>query len=427
MMLDIKEIREQPDIFRDSFKRMKKKELLAKFEKVILQDIKLREMKVNLDKLRSSRNTLSQEVSKFKKEGKDVSNILKEVKELPNKIKKAEEKYEKIDKEINFCLSSLPNILHHTVKYGKDDSDNVEIKKWGTIPKFDFQVKNHVEILEELGLVDFEASAKAAGTGFYYLKGDLALLNQALIQYVIDFMNKKKYTYIEVPLMLWKEVLAAGIDVDNFKASIYEVEGEGKAMIGTSEFALLAMHQDQIMDVEKLPKKYFSYSMCFRKEIGAHGINEKGLWRTHQFNKVEQFIFCRRENSDDFYTELLQNSEEIFQALELPYRVIELCTGDMAVWKHRSGDIEVWRPTTESYGEVTSVSNCTDYQARKLKIRYKDGDKKSIVHTLNNTAIATSRALVTIVENYQQKDGSVIIPKVLQPYMNGKKKLTKLS
>ena len=421
-MIDIRLVREKPDLFLKCYKFMKKSELVEAFNELVVKDKKLREIKVELDQLRSSRNILSEEINKLKKAGKDISIVLKKVKSLPEEIKQLEEEYNSVEIRISELMLILPNLIHEKVPYGESDKDNVQIKKFGKVPKFDFPVKNHVEILENLGLVDFDASAKVIGNGFYYLKGDLALLNQALIRFTIDYMTEKGYEYVEPPLMLKKEILMGAIDKNVFENSVYQIEGQNAALIGTSEFAILGMHANEIIT---LPKKYFSYSMCFRQEIGAHGINEKGLWRTHQFNKVEQFIFCSKEQSWKFYDELLKNTEGIFQALELPYRVIEICTGDLAVWKARSADVEVWRPTLNAYGEVASLSNCTDYQARNLNIRYEDKEGREVVHTLNNTALATSRAMVAIIENNQQKDGTVLIPKMLWKYMGGKKVLKK--
>lgn len=421
-MLDIKLVREKPDLFEKSYSRMKRPELLTSFKELVEKDKQVRTLKGELDTLRSQKNTLSQEINALRKAGKAIDTVLKKMKELPEEVRKKEEEYLAVESRVGELLKTLPNLIHEKVPYGLNDKDNPEIKKWGKLPKFDFPVKNHVEILEALGAVDFDASARATGNGFYYLKGDFALLNQALIRFVLDYMQEKNYIYIEPPLMLKKDILFAGIDQKAFEQSIYTLEGEDTCMIGTSEFAILGMHADQVL--ADLPKKYFSYTMCFRKEIGAHGINEKGLWRTHQFNKIEQFIFCSVEDSWKMYDELLKNTEGIFQALELPYRVIEICTGDLASWKARSADVEVWRPTTNAYGEVASLSNCTDYQARNLNIRYETKDGKEIVHTLNNTALATSRALVAIVEHYQQKDGSIAIPKVLQKYI-GKKVIKK--
>lgn len=419
-MIDIKLLRDNPEIFKKNYYRMKKVELIEKVNDLVEKDKQLRVLKKKLDDLRSKRNTLSEEVNRLKKEGKNIEDVLKRIKSLPGEIKVKEEEYNFIENDIKILLNELPNLIHEKVPYGESEKDNKVLKKVGKVPKFKFPVKGHVEILENLGLVDFDASAKVVGSGFYYLKGDLALLNQALLRFAVDYMYKKKYIYIEPPLMLKKNILMAAIDDNVFENSVYQIKDSDECLIGTSEFAILGMHAGEVM--KDLPKKYFSYSMCFRRETGAHGINERGLWRTHQFNKVEQFIFCTRKDSWKFYDELLKNTESIFKALKLPYRVIEICTGDLAIWKARSADIEVWRPTTNSYGEVASLSNCTDYQARNLGI--KDSDKE-IVHTLNNTALATSRALVVIIENNQQKDGTVKIPKVLWKYMNGKKVLKK--
>lgn len=424
-MLDIKFIRENPEAVKENIRKKHQEERVLLVDKLLSKDKEYLNLLKKAEELRRKRNNLSEDINKAKKEGKDVKKILQEAKEVPEKIKKIEEEQISLKTEIDKLLYQIPNIMHKSVPIGKDSSENVEIKKWGEIKKFKFPLKNHVELIEKLGVVDFDASIKLSGNGFYLLKGELALLNQALIKFAIDFMQSKGYTYIEPPLMIHKEVLDAAMDTQSFVNTIYKIEGEDLNLIGTSEHALLGMHIGQAIPENELPKKYFSYSMCFRKEIGSHGINEKGLWRTHQFNKIEQFIFCKPEDSYKFYDELLANSEELFQKLELPYRVIECCSGDLATWKAKSADIEVYRPTTNNYGEVTSLTNCTDFQARGLGIRvvYNDG-KRAILHTLNNTAVATSRALVAIIENYQNKDGSISIPKVLQKYMYGLKKIS---
>lgn len=413
-MLDAKFVREHIEDIKETIKRQKREELLPVVEKFLQKDEKWRQLKVEADTLRAERNKLSEEVNKTKKAGGDIGPVITKVKEIPNKIKAIEEEMEALD--IKEELRQIPNVMHKDVPYGKSDEENPEIKRWGEHKEFSFPVKNHVEIIEKLGLADFEASARSSGNGFYYLKGDLALLNQALIQFAISKMREKKYTYIEPPLMVRREVLDAAMDADAIEQSIYAIDGdENLAMIGTAEHAILGMHEGETLD--ELPRKYFGYSMCFRREIGSHGINEKGLWRTHQFNKVEQFIFCLPNESWKLYDELMQNSEEILQALELPYRVIEICTGDLAVWKARSHDVEVWRPTTKKFGEVMSLSNCTTYQSADLGIRYNVNGEKGFVHTLNNTALATSRIMVAILENNQQEDGSVVIPEVLRGFM----------
>jgi len=419
-MLDINLIRKNPEVVRKNQKRSGKDK--DKVDEILKLDKEWRELKTNLDSLRSKRNQISEEINKIKKQGKNADNLIKEAKEMPIKIREGEEREEKLRQEINSILKAMPNIISNKTPEGKDASENVEIKKWGKIPKFNFTPKTHVELAEALKIADFESSAETSGNGFYYIKNELAILNQALIRFAIDHMRSKKFEYIETPIMIKKDILTTSEGSEAFLNSIYEVKDTDLALIGTAEHSLMAMHRNHIFQEHELPKKYFSYSMCFRKEIGSHGINEKGLWRTHQFNKIEQFIFCLPEDSEKYYQELLKNSEDILKALELPYRVIELCTGDLAKWKYRSADLEVWRPTTKSYGEVMSLSNITDYQARDHNIRVvRKDNERQVVHTLNDTALATSRILVTILENNQQKDGSISIPKVLQKYTGFKK------
>ncbi len=414
-MIDIKLIRENPELVKENQKRTGQKSEVI--NAVLKLDEQWRKKKHEADKLRSERNKISKKINQAKKQKKDFKQLIKKAKLIPDKIKKIEVQTNELKKKRDKLLATIPNIISDKTPLGKDDSDNVEIKKFGKIPKFNFKVKNHVELAEKLGIADFEESAKTSGNGFYYLKNKLAILNQALIKFGIDYMEKKKYEYIETPLMIRKEILTTSESEESFTNSIYAVEDTDLALIGTAEHSLIAMHKNQTFNEKQLPKKYFSYSMCFRKEIGSHGINEKGLWRTHQFNKVEQFIFCLPEHSEKFYDELLKNSEGILKELKLPYRIVEICTGDLAKWKFRSADIEVWRPTTNSYGEVMSLSNIKDYQARdhNIKVVRKNGERQ-IIHTLNNTALATSRILVAILENNQQKDGSIKIPKVLWKY-----------
>ncbi|HVY01610.1 MAG TPA: serine--tRNA ligase [Candidatus Nanoarchaeia archaeon] len=419
-MLDIKLIRENSEIVRENIKKKDQLQKLPLVDEILRIDQEWRKLKGQTDDLRASRNKVSKEISDFKKAGKDTSSLMKQASEIPNKILETEAKMLELEEKINTILRQLPNIISPQTPKGKDGSENKEIKKGGKIRKFDFPVKNHVEILESLNLVDFDASARAAGNGFYYLKGDLALLNQALIQFAISKITKKGYTYVEPPLMLHEKEIFASMDKNAIEQSVYKIKDEDLNLIGTSEQSVLAMHANQTINEWDLPKKYVSYSMCFRKEVGAHGINEKGLWRTHQFNKVEQFVFSTPEQSIKIYDELLKNSEEILDELEIPYRVIEICTGDLADWKYRSADLEVWRPTTKEYGEVMSLSNCTDYQARKLNIKCLDRQgNKRVLHTLNDTAIATSRIMVAIIENNQNEDGTVNVPKVLVPFMHG--------
>jgi len=418
MMLDIKLIRENPKLVKENIKKKFQNDKLVLVDRVLKLDGQWRKLKYKADKLRSNRNKISEQINKAKKSKNEseAKKLIKQAKEIPKEITKIEEKTRKLEKDIREAMIKIPNIISKQTPIGKDESKNKEIRKVGKIKKMS-NVKTHVELAEKLEIVDFESSARVSGKGFYYLKNELALLNQALIRFAIDFMKKKSYEYIETPLMLNEKSIFASMDKKAIEDSVYSIKNEDLNLIGTAEQPLLAMHSQDSLRENTLPRKYSSYSMCFRKEIGAHGINEKGLWRTHQFNKIEQFIFCKPEDSEKIYNELLKDSEEILKQLELPYRIIEICSGDLADWKFRSHDLEVYRPTTKEYGEIMSLSNCTDYQARKLGIKVVDkhGERK-VLHTLNNTVLATSRILVAILENNQTKEGNIKIPKVLWKY-----------
>ncbi|MBU5688394.1 MAG: serine--tRNA ligase, partial [Candidatus Aenigmarchaeota archaeon] len=372
--------------------------------------------------LRKKRNEITEEISKLKKQGKDVNNLLKEVKEIPEKIKQLEEELAKYEEKVNWYLLRLPNILHESVPYGKDDKDNVVIKVWGNPPKFDFQPKNHLEILEGLGLIDLERAAKVAGAGFYYLKEDLVLLDQALQKFAIDHLRKKGFKLILPPYMLRKDAYMGVTDLDAFHDVLYKIEDEDLYMIATAEHPLGAMFKDEVFSKKDLPLKLVGVSPCFRKEVGAHGKYTKGLFRVHQFHKVEQFVFCLPDQSWQIHEELQQNSEELYQALGIHYRVVNVCTGDIGSIAAKKYDIEFWMADGQ-FREIGSNSNCTDYQARRLNIKYREKEGQApigFVHTLNNTALATSRTIIAIIEQFQQKDGSVVIPKPLRPYMDGK-------
>ena len=419
-MIDIKLIRENPEIVKENIKKKFQENKLILVDEIRKKDEEWRKLKFQVDNLRKERNVVSEGINSAKKakDEKKAKELIEKAKVIPAQILELEEKEVRLQEEIKQMMLQIPNIMSKHVPIAKDATGNVEIKKWGKIPKYSFPVKNHVELAESLGIVDFESAQRVSGKGFYYLKNELALLNQALIRFTIDHMKTKKgYEYIETPLMLNEKAVFASMDKAAIEQSVYSIKDQDLNLIGTAEQSLLAMHTGDTLKEEELPKKYFAYSMCFRQEIGAHGINEKGLWRTHQFNKVEQFIFCKPEESEKLYDELLKNSEEILQALELPYHVIEICSGDLGDWKFRSADLEVYRSTTKEYGEVMSLTNCTDYQARKLDIKCIDKhSNRRFLHTLNDTAMATSRILVSILENNQQKDGSISIPKVLCKY-----------
>lgn len=425
-MFDIKFLREHPDKVKDNIKKKHKTDRLKLVDLAIEKDKKWRELKGEVDALRAERNKISKAVGDAKKAGKDTKKLLKEAGEIPGKIESVEKKMYSLEEELSEIMSKIPNMMHESVAIGKDDSENVTMRKIGKPKDFNFEVKNHAEIAEGLGLADFDSSSKTSGNGFYYLQGDLALLNQALIRFAIDKLVSKGFTYVETPLMLRGNVMSNVTDLNDMKNQIYKIDEEDLYLIGTSEHSMIGRYIDTILLEKQLPMKFASYSMCFRKEIGAHGIDEKGLYRTHQFNKVEMVVICKPEDSMKFYEEIQAVTIEIFKELEIPIRILGICSGDLGDLKHVQVDIEAWSPRKKSYFEVGSCSNLTDAQARKLKIRVDPGNKEKYVpHTLNNTAIATSRAMVAILENYQQKDGSVEIPKVLLPYMHGKKFLGK--
>lgn len=426
-MLDIKLIRENPDIVRKDLKKRNDTEKLKWVDELIDVDKKRRDIIQQVNDLRKKRNEVTQEIARLKKEGKDVSKKLKEVKEIPDKIKILEEKLAKYEEKTKYYLMRLPNILHESVPFGKDDHDNVVIRVVGKKPHFDFEPKNHVEILQNLGLIDLERAAKVAGNGFFYLKEDLVLLDQAIQRFAIDFLRKRGYLLINPPYMLRKDAYLGVTDLDAFHDVLYKIEDEDLYMIATAEHPIGAMFKDEILDKNDLPLKFVGVSPCFRKEVGSHGKYTKGLFRVHQFHKVEQFIFCLPEDSWKLHEELQKNSEDLYQALGLHYRVVNVCTGDIGSIAAKKYDTEVWM-ADDQFREIGSNSNCTDYQARRLNIRFREKEGQAtagFVHTLNNTALATSRTMIAIIEQFQQKDGSVIIPKALRPYMNGIEKLKK--
>jgi seryl-tRNA synthetase len=427
-MFDIKLIREKPKAVEENLKKRMDEEKLKMLEDLIEKDKKYRGDLQELEKLKHDRNVISEEIAALKKAGKDTSTKVKKASEIPNKIKKLEEEVLKLKEKIDFYLMSLPNMLHESVPIGKDENDNVVIKTWGKVPKFDFETKNHAEIVTNLGLLDEERAAKAVGRGFYYLKGSLALLDQAIIKYAIDFLVKRGYVFVFPPAMLKRDAYEGMVDLADFENVMYKIENEDLYMIATAEHSVGSMYKDEVLNKKDLPIKFVGLSTNFRKEIGAHGKYTKGLFRVHQFNKVEQFIFCLPEDSWKFHEELEKNSEELYQGLGLHYQVVNVCTGDIGSIAAKKYDILCWM-ADGVFRETGSNSNCTDYQARRLNIKYREKEGQSpagFVHTLNNTALATSRTMVAIIEQYQQKDGTVLIPEVLWPYMNGIKKLETL-
>ncbi len=425
-MLDIKLVREHPELIKGTIKKKGYTAKLALLQEAIKKDEEWRALKAKVDNLRADRNAISKQVGEAKKAGKSVTALLKKAGAIPDKIASIESEATVLETRVQELLQQLPNVMHASVPLGKDASENVELEKIGKPLVPDFPVKNHAELAEALGLADFNASSKTSGAGFYYLQGDLALLNQALIRYAIDTMVSKGFTYVETPLMLRGEVIRNVTDLHDMKNQIYKTD-EDLYLIGTSEHSLIGRYVDTILNEKQLPLRQTSYSMCFRKEIGSHGIDQKGLYRTHQFNKIEMIVVTTPEDSMKQYETMKGITIELFKKLGIPIRVLAICSGDLGDLKHVQVDIEAWSPRTKAYFEVASCSNLTDAQARRLKIRCDGPRGRYVPHTLNNTALATSRALVAILENYQQKDGSVKVPDVLQPYMHGTKVLRSLT
>ncbi len=424
-MFDINLIRKNPELVRENLKRRQEPKYLELLDRAIELDRKWREIKTKANELRAKRNKLSQEIAKLKKQGMPTETLMEEARKVAQEIEKLEDEERKVEEELKTVLMKIPNMLHESVPYGKDENDNVVVKVVGKPPKFNFQPKSHIEILTNLGLLDLERGSKVAGSRFYYLKHELALLDLALQRFAIDELRKKGYILVEPPFMLNKRAYMGAVDFEFFQDQIYKIENEDLYMIATAEHPIAAMFMDEVLNAEDLPLKFVGVSPCFRKEVGAHGKYTKGLFRVHHFNKIEQFIFCKPEESWDLHEELQRNSEELYKKLGLHFRVVNVCTGDIGEFAAKKYDIEVWMADGK-YREAGSNSNCTDYQARRLNIRYREKPgmpPKGFVHTLNNTALATSRTMIAIVEQYQQEDGTVKIPRVLWKYMNGIKKL----
>ncbi|MCK4948992.1 MAG: serine--tRNA ligase [Thermoplasmata archaeon] len=424
-MLDIKKIRENPETVRDNLAKRRDEEKLELLERVISMDKEWRQVVEEANKLKHERNVVSKSISELKREGKDAAAELQRASELPKELEKLEEKRKELEASVRKGLMRLPNILHESVPVGADDSDNLEVSKWGDISAKDFETRSHGELLESLGMADFERARKVAGAGFLYMMGPLVQLDQALINFALDLLIERGYIPVVPPFMIRREPYEGVTDLEDFESVMYKIEGEDLYLIATSEHPIAAMYQGEIIDEDKLPLKYAGFSTNFRREIGSRGVDTRGLFRMHQFNKVEQFIFSTPEDSWTYHEELLKNAEDLHQMLEIPYRVVNDCTGDIGTVAAKKYDIEAWSPRQGKYVEVVSCSNCTDYQARRLRIRVgKVGGEKRVLHTLNSTALATSRTLVAILENNQTADGSVTVPEALRPYMKGMEVIT---
>jgi len=420
-MLDIRLIRENPAQVRENLARRHDPEKLELLDHVIGTDQKWRELTARVNDMRRRRNEISSQIGRVMKEGGDASSLKKEAGEIPSQLKELESKMSTLQEDLRNGLMRLPNMLHESVPYGADDHDNVEIRRWGEAPVFGFEPKSHAEITEALGIVDFERAAKTAGSGFYYLRNEFALLDHAIQRYAIDFLLKKGYALIEPPYMIRRAAYEGVTDLADFESVMYKVEDEDLYLIATSEHSVGSMLMNETVLAEHLPIKVCGISPCFRREIGQHGRYTKGIFRVHQFHKIEQFIFSAPEQSWELHEELQRNSELLYEGLGLYYRVVNVCTGDMGSIASKKYDIECWMADGE-FRETGSNSNCTDYQARRLNIKYrlKEGARpEGFVHTLNNTAIATSRTMIALIEQYQQEDGTIFIPEALRPYMNG--------
>jgi seryl-tRNA synthetase len=424
-MLDIKLIREHPEVVRENLKKRRATEKLKMLEDLIEYDKEWRRLLTEANKLRHKRKLITAEIASLKKKGKDFSKKLEEAQKIPEEIEKLEKKIKDYKEKTNRILLNLPNILHESVPVGEGEEESVVVKMVGEPPNFDFEPKNHLEIALNLDLIDAERAAKVAGHGFYYLKGEMALLDYAILNYTIGFMVKRGYLLIEPPFMMRKKPYLGVTDLESFRDQLYKIEKEDLYLIATSEHPMAAMFMDEVITKKNLPIKLVGVSPCFRKEVGAHGKYTKGLFRMHQFNKIEQFIFCLPEDSWRFHEELQKNAEDLYKSLELHFRVVNVCTGDIGMIAAKKYDIEVWM-ADGNYREVGSNSNCTDYQARRLNVKFREKEGQApagFLHTLNNTALATSRTMMAILEQLQQKDGSVIIPKVLRPFMGGNEKI----
>lgn len=420
-MIDIKLIRENPELVKKNIKKKFQDEKLPLVDKVIKLDEEWRKLKYEEDKLRGDRNSISKQISEAKKAGSSATALMKKAKEIPEEIEKLENKKEKLEEEIKKIMMTIPNIIHDSVPIGKNDLENKEIKKFGENKVPAFEIKHHADIAEENGWADFDSARETSGNGFYYLTGDLAILHEALLAFARDFMIKQGFEFVIPPFMIRRKVVEGVMSFKEMDAMMYKINDEDLYLIGTSEHSMIGRFIDKVISAKKIPLTLTSYSPCFRKEVGSHGIEEKGLYRLHQFEKQEMIIICEPEDSYKWYDKMLQFTVDVFRLLDIPVRTLECCSGDLADLKAKSADVEAWSPRQKKYFEVGSCSNLTDAQARRLNIRIEGKGKIYFAHTLNNTVLASPRALVAFLENNQQKDGTIKIPEALQPYMFGKK------
>ena len=424
-MLDIKFVRENPDIVKENIKKKFQNHKLGLVDEVLELDNKSREVKFRGDELRSSRNSLSNQIGALMREGKkaEAEEIKAQVAKINQELLDNEKLEEQYAAELKEKLMRIPNIIHSSVPIGKDDSENVEIEKFGEPVVPDYEIPYHTDIMEKLSGIDLDSARRVAGNGFYYLTGDIARLHSAVISYARDFMINKGFTYCVPPFMIRSDVVTGVMSFEEMDAMMYKIEGEDLYLIGTSEHSMIGKFKGQILKKECLPYTMTSYSPCFRKEKGAHGIEERGVYRIHQFEKQEMIVVCEPKESYDWYNKMWQYTVELFRSLDIPVRTLECCSGDLADLKAKSCDVEAWSPRQKKYFEVGSCSNLTDAQSRRLGIRVKGEKGNYYPHTLNNTVVAPPRMLIAFLENNYNADGSINIPKVLQPYMGGKDKI----
>lgn len=426
-MLDIKLIRENPEFVKSNLIKRGNPENSKMLDELIAIDGKWRLNLTKLNELRHKRKLITAEIAALKKAGKDASGNVEKAKAIDSKIGAIQAEVTSAEEKTHDYLMRLPNLLHETVPFGKDENDNVQLRTWGDTPKFSFTVKNHIDLGLNLDIIDIERAGKVTGSRFFYLKREGVLLDRALMSFALEEIAKKGYLPVEPPYLMKREPYEGVTALSDFGDVLYKIENEDLYLIATSEHPMAAMFMNEVLKEEDLPLKLAGISACFRKEAGAHGKDTRGMFRTHQFNKIEQFVFCTPEDSWKLHEELIHNAEELVQKLGLPYRVVNVCTGDIGTVAAKKYDIEAWMPAQNAYREIVSCSNCTDYQARRLGIRYREKEgapPKGFLHTLNSTAIATGRTMVAILENFQQEDGSIVVPKVLRKYMGDIEKIS---
>ena len=426
-MIDIKLIRENPDLVKDNIRKKFQEEKLVLVDEVKKLDEDYRALRTTADELRSKRNSISKQIGALMGQGKkeEAEQIKAEVKEIGNKIEECEQQEPLLEEEIRKRMLVIPNIIDESVPIGVDDSQNVEIEQFGTKREFTYEIPYHTNIMESLDGLDLDSARKTSGNGFYYLTGDIARLHSAILAYARDYMVNKGFTYCVPPFMIRSEVVTGVMSFKEMENMMYKIEGEDLYLIGTSEHSMIGRFIDTINDEAKLPLTLTSYSPCFRKEVGAHGIEERGVYRIHQFEKQEMIVICKPEDSMNWYNRMWRYSVDLFLSMNIPVRTLECCSGDLADLKVKSCDVEAWSPRQQKYFEVCSCSNLGDAQSRRLKIRVKGENGNYLPHTLNNTVVAPPRMLIAFLENNYNEDGSIDIPEALQPYMGGQKKIVR--